>query len=621
MVTNLFNHGTASTTTVRTNYQYKELGEFLFPLEKIILATENFSSKHEIGDGNVTKVYKGKIFERSVAFKRYYNKGEQQFFNELEIVSSFKHKNIIPFIGYCYEGGEMIMIYEYAVNGSLDRHLQDPDRRRRMTWAERLKICIGAATAFSYLHSELGDECGKVIHGNIKSGKVLLDDNLEATISGFGMSIVVPKDQRQAIIRSFGTPFYVDPIFQESDMLQTESDMYSFGMVLFEIVSGMLAYHKRRIGDERPQNLRNLVRRYYDDGLENLIDPSIRDSIDDRSFRVFKEIAYKCISFNLKERPSMNRVIRRINEALKIQNQRDASTLTIPSLLSQKQDLRIPLEEIEKAIKEFGKRPIGSGTFGTVYKGKLSERWNNRIAAIKCLKLNGDEGKPEFDNELKLISNFQHENIIDFIGYCDKDNDRILVFEYAVNGSLERHLEEPDKDRPITWAERLKICIGAARGLKYLHLGGEDKKKVIHRDVKSGNILLDEKFEAKICDFGLSKSGPDYQPYSKLFTRAAGTPYYIDPSYREGGILRTESDVYSFGVVMFELLTWIPAWDKRSIGDSDPQLLINLVRRYSLDKLVDPLIKDKSDSDSLRTFADIAYKCIDLNLEKRPTMY
>ncbi|GJU16012.1 putative receptor-like protein kinase [Tanacetum coccineum] len=225
-------------------------------------------------------------------------------------------------------------------------------------------------------------------------------------------------------------------------------------------------------------------------------------------------------------------------------------------------------EEIEKAIKEFGERPIGSGGFGN----------------------------PEFNNELKLISMFHHKNIIDFIGYYDKGNDMILVFDYATKVSLERHLEKPDKDRPITWAERLKICIGAAKGLKYLYFG------------------------AKICDFGLSKCGPDDQPYSKLFTKAMGTKYYIDPSYQESGILRIESDVYSFGVVMFEL---IPAWQKRSFRDSDRQFLINLARRYynkGLDKLVDPLVKDKIGIGSFRTFIDIAYKCIDLDLEKRPTM-
>ncbi|GKF38460.1 probable receptor-like protein kinase, partial [Tanacetum coccineum] len=119
------------------------------------------------------------------------------------------------------------------------------------------------------------------------------------------------------------------------------------------------------------------------------------------------------------------------------------------SLQSQKQDFRIPLEVIEKAIKEFGERPIGSGGFGTIYKGKLFERWNNRIVAIKCLNLNGQQGNPEFNNELKLISMFHHENIIDFIGYCDKGNDMILVFDYATNVILERHLENLIKTVPL----------------------------------------------------------------------------------------------------------------------------------------------------------------------------
>nr|GEW58696.1 protein kinase, ATP binding site-containing protein [Tanacetum cinerariifolium] len=230
------------------------------------------------------------------------------------------------------------------------------------------------------------------------------------------------------------------------------------------------------------------------------------------------------------------------------QNQRDASTFNIRSIQPQKQEeFRIPLEEIKKAIQKFGQR-IGSGGLGTVYKGQLSERWNNRTAAIKCLDLNSKQGKKSSITSL----------------IC-----------------LDTHIECPKKDRPITWAERLKICIGAARRLKYLHLGGEDNNTVIHRDVKSGNILLDEKFEAKICDFGLSKSGPNDQPHSKFYTKAAGTKYYIDPSYQESGILRKESDVYSFGVVMFELLTGIPAWHQRSFGED-----LTLEKRPTMDRII-----------------------------------
>ncbi|GKE18409.1 protein kinase, ATP binding site-containing protein, partial [Tanacetum coccineum] len=176
----------------------------------------------------------------------------------------------------------------------------------------------------------------------------------------------------------------------------------------------------------------------------------------------------------------------------------------------------------------------------------------------------------------------------------------------------------------LKWVERLRICIGAARGLDYLHWGRRENNKVIHRDVKSGNILLDDNLEAKLCDFGLSKSGPTNKPQSKLYTKAAGTRFYIDPLYHESGMVQKESDVYSLGVVLFEMLTGMLAYYVMTIeDDAEPQFLINLVRRYfddGLDMLVDPSIKYEMDRRSFHTFKYVAYECISLDSKDRPTM-
>ena len=258
-----------------------------------------------------------------------------------------------------------------------------------------------------------------------------------------------------------------------------------------------------------------------------------------------------------------------------------------------------------------------------VYKGQLSEKWPTHEVAIKRLDKTGHQGKKEFLNELKLIFKFHHQNIIPFIGYCDEGDEMILVYEYANNGSLDYHLEDKNRRRCLTWVKRLKICLGAAKGLEYLHTGLGEDNRVIHRDVKSGNILLDENMEAKICDFGLSKSDSAKQQQTKLYTNAVGTNYYTDPIYHEGGILRPESDVYSFGVVMFEMLSGMLAWYRRKIGDGKPRPLINLVRRYydyGKELLIDPQIKDQIDNSSFQTFIETAYQCISFNSKERPTM-
>ncbi|KAL7617432.1 hypothetical protein Lser_V15G03246 [Lactuca serriola] len=283
----------------------------------------------------------------------------------------------------------------------------------------------------------------------------------------------------------------------------------------------------------------------------------------------------------------------------------------------------IPLDEIKRATENFSQdRCIGHGGFGAVYKGELSASWQNRTAAVKRLGPNSYQGEHEFRNELQMITRFHHENIIPFIGYCDEGVEMIIVYEFAKNGSLDYHLQNPGRMRCITWIQRLKICLGAAKGLDYLHSGLGDHNRVIHRDVKSANILLDANLVAKVCDFGLSKLGPRNQPDTQLYTKVAGTQFYLDPTYHESRILRKESDVYSFGVVLFEILSGMLVYGERSFGD-EQQFLMNNVRRYHQnepDKLIDPYIRDQINCGSFDTFKEIAYQCISLNLTERPML-
>nr|GEV02726.1 protein kinase, ATP binding site-containing protein [Tanacetum cinerariifolium] len=413
----------------------------------------------------------------------------------------------------------------------------------------------------------------------------------------------------------------MDPIYEQSHIVNTEVDVYCFGLVMFEILSGLIMVSQTTFK-------RRVHLHYGDNKIDKLIDPNIRDQIDGRSLQTFAETAYRCLSYNIKERPSMNRIIKKIEEALYFQKHGAApSTTAIPSQQHrQLEDLLIPFKEIKMASNDFNKNSqIGVGGFGVVYVGRLSERWPNHEVAIKRLDKTGHQGKKEFLNELRLISRFHHQNIIPFVGYCDEGDEMILVYNYAINGSLDNHLQGPKRKCRLTWVQRLKICFGAAKGLDYLHTGLGEANRVIHRDIKSGNILLDDNLEAKICDFGLSKSDSTYrqQKQSKLYTKVAGTGCYTDPIYHESGILRTESDVYSFGVVMFEMLSGMPAWHRRSFGHDKPQPLINLVRRYydyGKDLLIDPQIKAQIDKNSFHTFIEIAYRCISFNSNERPTM-
>ncbi|KAL4587982.1 hypothetical protein LXL04_000859 [Taraxacum kok-saghyz] len=505
---------------------------------------------------------------RTVAIKRF----KELVVKEKLTILGFNHENIIPLVGYYYsdEENDVIVVTEYAENGSLYDYLRGP--HRRPTWEERLKICIGAARGLQHLHNDLPDK-RRVVHRDFKTANILLDKNLNAKLYGFDFAKAVEEPK---VEHAVGTPSYLD--------------------------------------DVHPQTLINLDR---NDGLNKLIDSSVRINLNMLSFQVFKDIAHKCLSLKLDERPTMRTIAIRLGEALYIQN--NEATFTRRQRL---ESYLIPLEEIKLATNNFsGATLTGEGGFGKVYKGQLSKRWNNCTVAIKSLNTEGHQGYKEFDMEVKLISDFRHNNIIPFIGYCIEDNNMIIVTEYASNHSLDYHLQDPKKRSCLTWTHRLKICLGAARGLKYLHFHG-----VIHRDVKSGNILLDENLKAKICDFGLSKENfKADQQGTHIYTKAAGTQYYLDPYYLETGTLRSASDVYSFGVVLFEILSGRMAYITRSSADGTSQVpLMNLVRRYhdedQLEKLVDPSIANQINSHCLHALQEIAYKCISHTPKARPTM-
>ncbi|KAK9069867.1 hypothetical protein SSX86_010263 [Deinandra increscens subsp. villosa] len=216
--------------------------------------------------------------------------------------------------------------------------------------------------------------------------------------------------------------------------------------------------------------------------------------------------------------------------------------------------LKIPIKEIKLATNNFSKENfIAKRGFGNVYIGKLTILGQLHTVAVKRLDRHGQgqgQGNREFKMEIHLLTLCNHKNIITLLGFCDDEQENILVYEHAKYGSLNRHL----KDDKLSWTQRLKISIGVARGFSYLHNDVGLQHRILHRDIKSSNILLDENMEAKISDFGLSKIGLSNVEMTFVVTNACGTVGYVDPDYYKTGILTKESDVYSFGVLLFELL-------------------------------------------------------------------
>ncbi|KAL8246258.1 hypothetical protein R6Q59_007474 [Mikania micrantha] len=281
--------------------------------------------------------------------------------------------------------------------------------------------------------------------------------------------------------------------------------------------------------------------------------------------------------------------------------------------------LKFPLEGIKLATSNFSEENfIASGGFGKVYKGKLVTSGEQKPVAIKRLDRKHGQGDREFLTEIQMLSCYKHKNLISLVGFCKESSENILVYEYAKHGSLDKHLAN-DK---LSWLQRLTISLGAARGFYYLHNDVGPQHRVLHRDIKSSNILLDENWEAKISDFGLSKIGPSNVEFTFLATNACGTIGYVDPQYVKTGILTKESDVYSFGVVLFEILCGRPAII--NTHQDDCRFLASLAQRSLeqniLDEIIFPGIKNEMKAESLKVFTMVAYQCLKKKRNERPTM-
>ncbi|KAJ0735717.1 putative protein kinase RLK-Pelle-LRR-I-1 family [Helianthus annuus] len=536
--------------------------------------------------------------------------GEQGFLKEIDTLSSCKHPNIVCLLGFCYEPPHMILVYEHVSKGSLDDYLGSEGKTTNLSWEQRIKICIDIAHGLDYIHTTMENK-QKIIHRDIKSGNILLGKNWEAKIADFGLSIFHPVDHMASTINATkvaGTQVYLDPEYERTGKLKKESDVYSFGVVLFEILSGRLAYDSVYT-NENEKGLAPIVRQHFEKGtIKEIVDPSLKEENaftlgkgpNQDSLNTYIIIGHRCLAEKQVERPTMKAVIEELVKALNFQE-------------THKDSLHISFEDIRLATQNFNNK-IAEGGFGNIYKGEILSVNGPTPIAIKRHDKTRGQGEKEFLSELEILFEYKHQNIIGLIGYCNEINEQILVYEYASNGSLDMHLT----DATLTWTQRLKISIDAAIALDFLHGG---VSPVIHRDIKSSNILLNGDWKAKFSDFGLSVIAPLNNEIDFVVDNACGTMCYIDPVYYTEGFLTRESDIFSFGVVLFEMMCGRLAMMHKY--NDERRFLTSLVKCHykegKVDELVFEGIKNKIVPRSLTTFQRIAYQCLSDAREERPT--
>ncbi|PWA73099.1 protein kinase-like domain, Phloem protein 2-like protein [Artemisia annua] len=521
----------------------KNLEHLKIGLNDINEATKNFDDSYIIGSGGYGKVYKADLehFDSSnysskegvdkcdlprkrstVAIKRINNpEGEQGFIAEIETLTSCKHENIISLLGFCYEGnGSMILVYEHASKGSLENYLGSSDKMANLNWLRRLKICLDIAHGLNYIHNNTDHGKQKMIHRDIKSDNILLGDSWKAKIADFGLSKFHPADQTASTIYTnmiAGTYVYLDPEYEKDGKLNKKSDIYSFGVVLLEILTGRLAYDYvyTKVNEK---GIAPIARDHFEKGtVMEIVDHKIKEETDEHVFSlskgpnkesldIFLEIAFRCVVESQAQRPTIEVVINELKKALDSQE-------------NHKDNLKLSLEDIKLATKGFSQdNIIGHGDSGNVYKGATHSTHGDNIIAAKRLDKKSGHGDVDgltelaaakFMAELDILMEYKHLNVIDLVGYCDEDDEKVIVYEYASRGSLDKYLS----DDSLTWVMRLKICIDIAIGLEFLH--GTVSSPEMNEDVVFEFLL--ESFSSYYCgETALYVEGIEFRAIDKV---------------------------------------------------------------------------------------------------------
>ncbi|CAN8234448.1 unnamed protein product [Cochlearia groenlandica] len=609
-----------------------------FTFKELAAATKNFRDDNMIGKGGFGSVFKGRLYSGQVVAIKQLNpdghQGNQEFIVEVLMLSVFHHPNLVTLIGYCTSGAQRLLVYEYMPMGSLEDHLYDlePDQKP-LSWSTRMKIAVGAARGIEYLHCKISPS---VIYRDLKSANILLDRDFSPKLSDFGLAKVGPVGNRTHVsTRIMGTYGYCAPEYAMSGKLTIKSDIYCFGVVLLELITGRKAIDMSKPSGE--QYLVAWARPYLKDPKKfgELVDPVLRGKYSRRCLSYAISIMEMCLNEEANRRPKIGDVVVAFEYISSQTMKRVPNEKLPPPLMAMPaaRDLKPAAESrqkprftnnthrekteqkprsadippskpaeksggvVKKAVPSSGKivtpnlkmftltdlktatknfRPesmIGEGGFGQVFKGWVDEKTLAPSRAGVGIPVAVKKSNPD---SAQGLHEWQSE--VRFLGKFHHPNlVKLLGYCWEENQFLLIYEFLPKgslENHLFSKGEALTWDTRlkiAIEAAQGLTVLHNSEKSVIYRDFKASNILLDSSFNAKLSDFGLAKHGP-INGYSHVTTRVMGTHGYAAPEYMATGHLYVRSDVYGFGVVLLELLTGL-----RAVDPNRPSAQENLV--------------------------------------------
>ncbi|XP_076956573.1 receptor-like protein kinase HERK 1 [Bidens hawaiensis] len=405
---------------VMTWDEYMDL--LYIPYAEIESATNNFADENLLTQGTYCKVYKGQLLQSEELINIVVRKSRQQFltFNELMFYKGLKHKNIDSVLKIASTENETLIIQKYEVNESLNKHLSG----LTLTWMRRLHICVGVARALKSLHYDYN-----IIHGNIKSSKILLDHNWEPKLHGFAFAVADEHDGPKSTSKYLRALQYLDPAHENThNYVTNKSDIFSFGVLLFEVLFGKEA----SIQNNDNWYFARLARSHYEEGkLDDLIDPDLRRQMNSQSLNIFAETAYCCLKVRPSERPDANQLLAKLEKTLELQHKHDQSIVAAAiEGASSSIHLAYRFQEISLATNNFSEENLIGG-LGKVYKGRLMVHGKSKMMDIVVRRFDSKYGQGDaLKTEISMLSSLEHKNIISFVGFCDENDEKIIIYEH-----------------------------------------------------------------------------------------------------------------------------------------------------------------------------------------------